>query len=52
MLLTVLYRILIGLMPFDPSDAVFLLFLVIVIWLAFKIDGDWGGGKRLRVRAY
>ena len=35
-------------MSYDPSDLVFALFLVIVIWLAFTIDGDWGGGKRSR----
>ena len=33
----------------DASDLLFVLFLVIVIWLAMQIDGDWGGGKRVRV---
>jgi hypothetical protein len=33
----------------DASDAIFLLFVAIVIWIALTIDGDWGGGKRSRV---
>ncbi len=33
------------------SDAVQLLFLGIVLWLAVNIDAGGGGGKRLRVPA-
>jgi hypothetical protein len=34
-------------MGLQPSDV---LFFAIVIWIALEIiDGDWGGGKRLRV---
>ena len=36
-------------MTFDPGNITFVLFLMIVIWIAVEIDGDWGGGKRSRV---
>jgi len=38
-------------MNINPSDITFILFLAVVIWLALKTDGDWGGGKRSRVPA-
>jgi len=33
------------------SDAVYILFLVIVIWIAANWDSDIGGGKRSRCPA-
>jgi len=33
------------------SDAIYLLFLAIVIWIALYWDSDIGGGKRSRVPA-
>jgi hypothetical protein len=37
-------------MGLQPSDV---LFIAIVIWIAFEIiNGDWGGGKRSRVPAH
>lgn len=35
-------------MDFTPSD---ILFIAVVIWIAIEIlnNGDWGGGRRLRV---
>lgn len=38
-------------MTFDPADLVFALFLVVLIWIAARIDDDWGGGKRARMPA-
>jgi len=38
-------------MSISPSDITFILFLIVVIWLALKTDGDSGGGKRSRVLA-
>jgi hypothetical protein len=39
------------LMALDPADLILALLLLLVGWLAVKIDGDWGGGKRARVPA-
>ena len=36
-------------MIFDPADIVFALFLAALIWIASRIDDDWGSGKRARV---
>ena len=36
-------------MTLEPADITFVVFLLVVIWLAIEIDGDWGGGKRGRV---
>jgi hypothetical protein len=38
-------------MTFDPSDVIFALFLLVLVWLAARIDDDWGGGKRARIPA-
>jgi hypothetical protein len=37
----------------DPSDMLYVLFLILVVWLAIELwnDGDGGGGRRARVPA-
>jgi hypothetical protein len=36
-------------LPMDLSDATYLLFLAICLWLSVNIDLGGGGGKRSRV---
>lgn len=38
-------------LPMNISDATYLLFLAICLWLAVNIDLGGGGGKRSRVPA-
>jgi hypothetical protein len=38
-------------MSITSSDVTFIVFLVVVIWMALKTGGDPDGGKRSRVPA-
>lgn len=35
--------------PMELSDVIYILFLLIVIWIAANWDSDIGGGKRSRL---
>ncbi len=35
----------------ELSDVIYILFLLIVIWIALNWDSDIGGGKRMRAPA-
>ena len=37
--------------PMELSDVIYILFLLIVIWIALNWDSDIGGGKRMRAPA-
>jgi hypothetical protein len=43
------YKLLADTVPAMSDDAIFVLFILIVFWLAFSYDGGGGGGRRARV---